>query len=191
MTNLKYFKLIIFICITSSTIIGCSKNVEGEILQSRVASKQLGSQLKNTLVETLQSEGPVSAIEVCNIDAIQISNNLSKKYELDVGRTSLKIRNPENKADTWETKQLKWFSSQLKSGADVKSLEVHEIVTEENKDTFRYMKAIPMQEPCALCHGKNIAPAISEKIQHLYPQDQATDYEIGEVRGAFTVKIDI
>ena len=170
---------------------GCSKNIEEEILLSRAASMQLGTDLKSTLVKSLTSKGPVSAIEVCNIDAIQISNTISQKNNLKVGRTSLKIRNPANKPDAWETKQLAWFSSQLESGADIKSLEAHEVVKENNEDIFRYMKAIPMQEPCMLCHGKTIAPAISEKIQKLYPQDQATDYEVGEIRGAFTLEINL
>ena len=51
------------------------------------------------------------------------------------------------------------------------------------------MKAIPMQEPCALCHGKTLAPQIGDKIKSLYPLDQATGFELGEIRGAFTVKI--
>jgi len=188
---LKNSTLQFYFCLLICVVTACSKNVEGELLVSRVVSKQLGEQLKSKLVETLQSEGPISAIAVCNIDAAKISNALSENNNLIVGRTSLKIRSPNNQPDLWETKQLKWFSSQLKSGADVKSLEIHEVVTEDSKEVFRYMKAIPLQEPCALCHGKNIAPTITEKLHTLYPNDQATDYEIGELRGAFTIKIEL
>ncbi len=174
-----------------SSIIACSVDVDGELLLSRVVSKQLGEQLKSKLVDSLQSEGPISAISVCNFDAPNISNTLGENYELEVGRTSLKTRNPANQPDAWETKQLQWFESQLKSGVDVKSLEVHEVLTENNQEVFRYMKAIPVQEPCALCHGKNIPPSVTNKIDTLYPEDQAKGYEIGELRGAFTVKIEL
>ena len=188
---MKKFKLFLYFCIISNSIAACSKNVDGEILLSRVVSKQLGEQLKSRLVETLQSAGPISAISVCNIDAPKISSALSSNNHLEVGRTSLKIRNPANQSDVWETKQLTWFSSQVESGVELKSLEIHEVVTENNKEVFRYMKAIPMQEPCALCHGKSITPNITNKLQNLYPEDQATGYEVGELRGAFTVKIEL
>jgi len=49
------------------------------------------------------------------------------------------------------------------------------------------MKAIPMRaEPCLLCHGAP-EPALKAEIDRLYPQDQATGFRPGELRGAFTV----
>ncbi|MFK7816558.1 MAG: DUF3365 domain-containing protein [Gammaproteobacteria bacterium] len=188
---MKNIKLLFWICIIFSNITACSKNVDGELLLSRVISKQLGEQLKSTLVESLQSEGPISAISVCNIDAPIISNTLSENNDLEVGRTSLKTRNSVNQPDAWETNQLQWFESQIASGVDVMSLEIHEVLTEDNKEVFRYMKAIPVQEPCALCHGKNIPPDVRDKIASLYPEDQAIGYGVGELRGAFTVKIEL
>jgi hypothetical protein len=77
----------------------------------------------------------------------------------------------------------------MANGVDIKTLEVNEIVSKNKKKTFRYMKAIPTQEPCILCHGKNIAPSITKKLNGLYPNDQATGFQVGEIRGAFTVKI--
>ncbi len=188
---MKKINLFIYICIFSCVIVACSKNVDGELLLSRVVSKQLGDQLKSKLVDTLQSEGPISAISVCNIDAVKISTAISIRNDLKVGRTSLKIRNPANQPDAWETKQLMWFSSQVESSSDLKSLEIHEVVAENNKEVFRYMKAIPMQEPCILCHGSTLAPSVKESIKNLYPHDQATGFEIGQIRGAFTVKINL
>ncbi len=53
------------------------------------------------------------------------------------------------------------------------------------------MKAIPIQEPCMLCHGEVLSSAVKEKINDLYPQDQATGYTLGQIRGAFTIKISL
>jgi len=179
------FTTLLFACV----VIACTRNVDEELALSREVSKQLGSQLKSKLVSTMQSSGPEAAISVCNLEAINISAEVSNKFYLKVGRTSLKIRNTENQADAWETKKLIWFETQKASGVDIKTLETSEIIKENGKNVFRYMKAIPMQEQCTLCHGTTIAPSIAEKINGLYPQDQATAFEVGDIRGAFTVKI--
>ena len=47
-----------------------------------------------------------------------------------------------------------------------------------------YLQAIPMKEqPCSVCHGTNIDPAISDAIAAAYPDDLATGFEPGELRG--------
>ena len=170
-------------------VFACTPNTEKELALSQVASKQLGKQLKNKLVNTIQSDGPEAAITICNFEAINISNKISAENNLKVGRTSLKLRNPANQADAWETKQLNWFEAQKNLDANLKTLEISEIIKKDGEKVFRYMKAIPMQEPCMLCHGKTLAPVIAEKINHLYPQDQAKGFTVGDIRGAFTVTV--
>ena len=55
--------------------------------------------------------------------------------------------------------------------------------------TFRYMKAIPMGAvPCLTCHGAP-EPALNAEILRLYPQDRATGFAPGDLRGAFTVSM--
>ena len=49
------------------------------------------------------------------------------------------------------------------------------------------MKAIPMREMCASCHGNNVNKSLKSKINHLYPEDIATGFMPGDVRGAFTL----
>ena len=51
-----------------------------------------------------------------------------------------------------------------------------------------FMRAIPMQEqPCAACHGTNIAPEVKAAIDQAYPEDLAIGFKPGELRGAFLV----
>ena len=61
------------------------------------------------------------------------------------------------------------------------------MVTEGGKSLFRYMKAIPAGELCLTCHGKELAPDLAAKLRELYPDDQATGFSLGEIRGAFTI----
>ena len=41
-----------------------------------------------------------------------------------------------------------------------------------------------------MCHGSGLDPALKAEIERLYPDDQATGFKAGELRGAFTVTID-
>ncbi len=45
-----------------------------------------------------------------------------------------------------------------------------------------------MAEPCTVCHGTQLAPAVQEALAARYPSDQATGYGVGELRGAFTLR---
>jgi hypothetical protein len=40
---------------------------------------------------------------------------------------------------------------------------------------------------CLGCHGKNIAPEVQAKLDELYPEDQATGFSEGDLRGAFVI----
>lgn len=106
-----------------------------------------------------------------------------------VGRTSAKARNPDNKPDAWEAKVLADFEARKAAGEDPTKLEFFEVVTQGDEQRFRYMKAIviPEKAPCLACHGAEIAPEVAEKLQALYPDDPATGYKTGDIRGAFTI----
>jgi len=65
------------------------------------------------------------------------------------------------------------------------------VVVKGEAGAFRCTKAIPTAaEPCLTCHGSGLDPALKPEIERLlYPDDQATSFKAGELRGAFTVTI--
>lgn len=165
-----------------STLSVAAEPVEVLLKEARDQAKVLGMSLKGALQTSMKADGPVAAIDVCHVKAPEIAEQIS----LDgwhVARTSLKVRNPENTPDEWETAVLTDFAKRMESGEDPKMLEA--IQTENGE--FRYMKAIPTAAVCLACHGSNIAEPIAAKIASLYPQDQATGFNEGELRGAFTL----
>ena len=38
------------------------------------------------------------------------------------------------------------------------------------------------------CHGTDIKPKVKEKLDELYPEDEATGFFLGDLRGAFVVE---
>ncbi len=69
-------------------------------------------------------------------------------------------------------------------------MEHYEIVQTDDLREFRYMKAIaiPKGAPCLICHGENIDPGLHAKIKGRYPEDEATGFKEGDLRGAFSVR---
>jgi hypothetical protein len=39
-----------------------------------------------------------------------------------------------------------------------------------------------------MCHGSDVPEAVAEAIAKRYPQDRATGYSAGDLRGAFVVR---
>lgn len=155
---------------------------------AQAAIKELSTHLKEALMSALQDGGPVEAISVCKLVAPTIADEMSKKYNLDIHRTSLRVRNPENEADSWETGVLQNFETRLKTGEAIQSLSFVEKVDSEVNYNWRYMKAIPTDKVCLSCHGSKIALPVSKTIDNNYPNDMATGYKMGDIRGAFSVE---
>ncbi len=155
--------------------------------KSRAAVKTFAKRLKGELVAAIKSGGPVAAIGVCNSAAPAIAHETSEATGWRVGRTALKLRNPANAPDDWERKVLERFEAEIARGTDPKTLEHYEVATLDGKRVFRYMKAIPVAKPCLTCHGAKLEPKLAARIKALYPEDQATGFSLGQLRGAFTI----
>ncbi|QXP83903.1 DUF3365 domain-containing protein [Methylococcus sp. Mc7] len=154
---------------------------------AQAAAQALGGALKAELEAALQAGGPVEALGVCQIKAPAIAERISAEKALKVSRTSLKPRNPQNAPNAWQTKVLRDFEARKAAGEDPAKLVYSEVADQE----FRYMKAIPTAPVCLTCHGEQLAPAVSAKLAELYPQDRATGYREGDLRGAFVVVKDL
>ncbi len=155
--------------------------------EARTVMKGFGMELKSTLVAAMKSGGPVNALGVCNTKAGPITMKNARESGWNIRRTSLKLRNPSNKADAWELAVLNDFEAKKAAGANPKKLEHSSIIEKDGKKTFRYMKAIPTGKACLHCHGAGIKAPVKEKIAAHYPSDKATGFKLGDIRGAFSL----
>ncbi len=162
-------------------------NLEQRAVASRAAVQQFSSTLKSELKQAIQAEGPVNGIVVCHHKAPKITAGTSQDLDLQLGRTSLKVRNPDNAPDAWELAALNQFEARKTKGEDPTKLEFFEIVEQDGKKTFRYMKAIPTAKVCLACHGADISEEVSAKLNELYPDDAARGFKEGDLRGAFSI----
>ncbi|MGD8609093.1 MAG: DUF3365 domain-containing protein [Myxococcales bacterium] len=136
-------------------------------------------QLKEALVTGLQ-EGPVQAISVCRVQAPQLAEK-SSSPSVQVGRSSNKLRNPDNAPKPW----MKPFLDRYENHPDQR--EPAAVLVDEH--TVGYVEPIFVQPLCVTCHGAHIAPDVKAKLEELYPQDQATGYAPGDFRGIFWAEL--
>jgi len=154
------------------------------IEEAKAAAQAFGGTLKGELEAAMKAGGPVEAMNVCHTKAPEIAKAVSAEKGVQVSRVSLKNRNPDmGVANEWQTAVLKDFEAQKAAGTDPATLVHAEVVGNE----FRFMKAIPTSALCLNCHGTELSPAVTAKLNELYPKDMATGYKEGDLRGAFVV----
>jgi len=164
------------------------EKVDQNVADSRATIKEFATSLQGELKAAMQEGGPTQGIGVCSEAAPRIAADASDSYGGEVGRTSLKVRNPDNAPDDWEREVLQRFERLAERGANPKKLDHFEVHrTEDGGREFRYMKAIPTGEVCLTCHGTNIPASVQETIDEHYPEDEARGFEKGDIRGAFTL----
>lgn len=158
---------------------------------ARQTAISMQKNLAGKLLAQIDKGGPASAIGVCATIAPEVASELSRQSGWRVTRVSLKVRNPVlGTPDAWEQQVLREFDERAARGEKPESLEHTETVTEPQGRVFRYMKALPVQETCLTCHGDadKQSPELKARLATYYPKDQATGYQVGQIRGALTVK---
>ena len=135
-------------------------------------------ELKQALEAGL-AEGPAEAIDVCRVRAPRIAASLSTNG-VRLGRTSHKLRNPENIAPAWANDILNTY---LEDAAARKPVAVRLA-----DGRVGHAEPIIVQSLCLVCHGEAPAPHIAEAIAGAYPEDRATGFRVGDLRGIFWVE---
>lgn len=145
------------------------------------------SELQAALKAALASGGPVAAIEVCAQAAPAIAERLSRESGAEVRRTALQPRNPAAKPDAFERETMTaWRARPLDPSG--KPMVRSAAVPTDQGPAFRWMRAIPTQAMCLQCHGEAIAPDVAAAISARYPDDKATGFREGQLRGALSIR---
>jgi hypothetical protein len=158
--------------------------------EARKVAVSIPPKLLEVLDEEIRKGGPESAIAVCREKAPAMAKAASEKTGWAIRRVSLKNRNPKAVPDAWEKAVLEDFDRRANAGEKPTGLEKGELVTEGDRQVYRYMKALPTQDLCLQCHGTTdrLSPAVQAKLKELYPDDKAIGYYAAEIRGAITLK---
>jgi hypothetical protein len=139
---------------------------------------------KQRLMAALQdglAQGPEAAIDACRVEAPGIAASLASPT-LAVGRTSHRLRNPDNAPKPWLRPILEEFRSAPPGAGGFRTVRL-------GGGRVGYAEPIYVQPLCLTCHGTDLAPSVAERIRAAYPDDEATGFALGEFRGLFWVEL--
>jgi hypothetical protein len=142
------------------------------------AVNSLASEMMGELMAALDSGGPAEGIAVCQGKAPQVAAQVAEAYGLDIGRTSFALRNTSNTAPPW----------------------AEELVAERVGEPVYLagptgelgaLLPIRLKAECQMCHGPEdaIADEVLSAIAEHYPEDRATGFAAGDLRGWFWVEV--
>ena len=155
--------------------------------EARKVATTLPPKLLAALQQEISKSGPEGAILVCKDMVPKIAGEISRQTGWKIKRVSLKPRNDARAIpDAWEKAALEDFDKRAAAGEPPTQLEKGEKVDNE----YRYVKALPVQPLCLSCHGPvdQLTPAVKSALAQHYPNDLATGYSVGQIRGAISVR---
>ncbi len=162
---------------------------EEAMAKAKEMTQALAGQLKGELEAAMKASGPVAAIEVCQQRAPVIAQDISKQFSATIYRTSLKPRAMMPNAQ--EIAMLEAFNERQAKGEDVMQMVAKQVIDSPEGKQLHFMKALGTAPVCLTCHGTDIKPEVQARLSSLYPNDKATGYQAGQVRGAVSVYIPI
>jgi cytochrome c551/c552 len=153
---------------------------------------QLAMQTKATLgknlMNAINTKGTAEALDFCSTKAYTLTDSMATVLHANIKRVSDKNRNPLNLADSSQTAFIEQCKIQVEQG--------QKPVPAIRELNGKYLAFYPIitEEMCMQCHGtveSEIKVETLQKIKERYPDDKATGYKPGQIRGAWVVEWDI
>ncbi len=168
------------VCVVGLLCYALLATAQADDLAARGASllAPFKAELKNAL-QTGLAEGPTAAVEACRLQAPEIAESNSSD-DISLGRSSHRLRNPNNAPSAWMQLVLDDY---LKPSATLVPR-----LTNLGNGRVAYAEPILTQGVCLVCHGTRLDPAVAEILAQRYPEDAATGFEPGDLRGIFWVE---
>ena len=171
----------------AATVVEAGSERDAVLAVARPVGSALTQTLSSNLVAAMQEDGPVGAMEFCNVQAMPLTRQVAEEQGMEVFRTSLKLRNPQNAPDDYATQALAWYQKRIADTGEIPEPHVQQLPGGD----YRYYQPLQVGEPCLRCHGQpdQLAPGIPEALAELYPEDQAVGYQEGDWRGLLGITV--
>ena len=137
---------------------------------------------KQQLMKALQSgmqQGAENAIDVCRLEAPAIAASVSGDG-VEIGRSSHRLRNPANAPSDWQQQAIDHYLA----GEDREAM-----LFELDDNQLGYAEPIITAPMCLACHGSELSAEVTQALSEHYPEDQATGFYAGDLRGIFWVSL--
>jgi hypothetical protein len=158
--------------------------------EARFVAQSLPPKMITYLQRTIQDRGVVQALTNYSHLSPKVLVDAGEETGWKIRQISMKNRNPKGKPDAWEAEVLKEFEKRLAAGEPAVGIDKGMIVSEGGKQYYRYMQPMITVRICMECHGPedHIKPEVKALMKEMYPDDAATGYTEGMLRGALTMR---
>lgn len=162
---------------------------DAALAAAKSAAGKLGTGLRTRLTDAMNNGGPGKAIEVCSTEAQALAEQVAKETGAKVGRSSLKLRNPKDAPPGWVQT---WLVAQGDKKADA-TTGVEGVFDSPAGKVARFLKPIPIEGTCLSCHGDpaSLSEPVKTALAAKYPDDKATGYQNGDLRGALWAEVPV
>ncbi|MFV0541165.1 MAG: DUF3365 domain-containing protein [Aestuariibaculum sp.] len=146
-------------------------------------SAETQSVLLKNVAEAIKKGGTDYAVDFCNVNVFMLTDSVANKHTLTIQRLSNKNRNPNNVLQTHRD-SLAWEKINTDKSTFIEQYENGEIY---------FYKPISIKMPtCIKCHGNqtDISESTKKIIAKRYPNDKATGYKMGDLRGMWKIKLE-
>ncbi len=146
--------------------------------RAALAKDALFNELLTRLLAAMSNGGPAKAIEVCSKLAPKLAKDVGEQHHVSIGRTAIRLRNENNRPPAWAEPLLK-------------DLPTKPVVQDLENGSTGVLFPILLKVQCLTCHGpdEKIAAEIRTELARLYPNDKATGFQEGDLRGWFWVEV--
>ena len=143
--------------------------------------------LSSNLLTALNQGGPTNAVSFCSAEAQSLTESLAAAGGVGLRRVSHRARNSKNQADEAEFAVLRQFDLAIRS----QQKPVPMVATNTKGRLVFYAPIAITNAVCLNCHGQptvEVQPATLALIRQRYPDDQATGFKMGDLRGLWVVE---
>jgi hypothetical protein len=155
------------------------------VAQADMASLALMQTLSGRLTAALGEGGAAHAIEFCATAARPLTDSVGSAHDVELLRVTDRTRNAANAADADDRAAMAAFASALAESGSVPPYRVQRTAGGE----LRYYRPLLVGALCEQCHGPvdGLAADVVRVLRERYPDDAATGYTAGELRGVLRV----
>jgi hypothetical protein len=156
------------------------------LTHSRTVADAFMQELKGALTQAIGTQGVAGAVAVCREQAPAIAARLSAEHGARVTRKAERNRNPSATLDDIERAEWPAFAAapMVSPGKPREKVITHQ---QDGEPRLRYLRAIPTAGLCLACHGESLAVDVREALNEQYPDDLATGFAEGDLRGLFSI----
>ena len=186
-------KILSFIGVVLLIFSSCQKGLTEKdkkeyIVKGKEIALNTAEHLEGQLTKSMKEGGVIKAVPFCNTMAMPLTVEMSEKNSASIKRTSHKVRNEKNSPNDDESRILKQYKNLLEENEPLRP-----VVELDESGKPHFYAPILLQQKCLTCHGvigENVTSKTDSIIRSFYPNDIATGFTEGDLRGIWSISFE-